>query len=270
MLDPRTGKICCRNWSWWNLSSPTPTWSSCWDASQRQVPLTTSTGANTRSHGMRSTYSYTTGIFLCRTAYGCDRVCPVWRLAGIPEKEPGAERHILQEPGCEAQNKPDVTAARALRVADRRWDELSCLRKGNGQLQKWRRRDLHGTLPRYTLMFSLSELSNLPGDPSRLGRQERVGGGGGAMQSDGFRYGARCSPRRHLHQDRQGEYYATGCYELTGADRQPWYALRIEYWCWSVFHLHLVTPYPFKGRLPVKWTAYESLLYGMYTTQSDV
>ncbi len=25
-----------------------------------------------------------------------------------------------------------------------------------------------------------------------------------------------------------------------------------------------------KGRLPVKWTAYESLLYGAYTTESDV
>ena len=24
------------------------------------------------------------------------------------------------------------------------------------------------------------------------------------------------------------------------------------------------------GRLPVKWTAYESLLYGKYTTKSDV
>ena len=26
----------------------------------------------------------------------------------------------------------------------------------------------------------------------------------------------------------------------------------------------------FQGRLPVKWTAYEALLYGTYTTQSDV
>ena len=25
-----------------------------------------------------------------------------------------------------------------------------------------------------------------------------------------------------------------------------------------------------KGRLPVKWTAFESLMYGTYTTQSDV
>ena len=25
-----------------------------------------------------------------------------------------------------------------------------------------------------------------------------------------------------------------------------------------------------QGRLPVKWTAYEALLYGTYTTQSDV
>lgn len=30
--------------------------------------------------------------------------------------------------------------------------------------------------------------------------------------------------------------------------------------------LHLV----WKGRLPVKWTAYEALLYGKYTTKSDV
>jgi len=28
--------------------------------------------------------------------------------------------------------------------------------------------------------------------------------------------------------------------------------------------------FPKKGRLPVKWTAYEALLYGTYTTQSDV
>ena len=26
----------------------------------------------------------------------------------------------------------------------------------------------------------------------------------------------------------------------------------------------------FQGRLPVKWTAYEALLYGTYTTKSDV
>ena len=25
-----------------------------------------------------------------------------------------------------------------------------------------------------------------------------------------------------------------------------------------------------KGRIPVKWTAYESLMYNKYTTQSDV
>ena len=25
-----------------------------------------------------------------------------------------------------------------------------------------------------------------------------------------------------------------------------------------------------QGRLPVKWTAYEALMYGTYTTQSDV
>ena len=25
-----------------------------------------------------------------------------------------------------------------------------------------------------------------------------------------------------------------------------------------------------KGRLPVKWTAYEALMFGTYTTQSDV
>ncbi len=25
-----------------------------------------------------------------------------------------------------------------------------------------------------------------------------------------------------------------------------------------------------KGRVPAKWTAYEALLYGVYTTQSDV
>ena len=26
----------------------------------------------------------------------------------------------------------------------------------------------------------------------------------------------------------------------------------------------------FKGRIPVKWTAYESLMYNQYTSQSDV
>ena len=48
----------------------------------------------------------------------------------LPEEEPGIERHILQEPGCEAQNKPDVTAAPTFRVADSRRDELSCLKQG--------------------------------------------------------------------------------------------------------------------------------------------
>lgn len=26
----------------------------------------------------------------------------------------------------------------------------------------------------------------------------------------------------------------------------------------------------YQGRLPVKWTAYEALMYGQYTTKSDV
>ena len=43
----------------------------------------------------------------------------------------------------------------------------------------------------------------------------------------------------------------------------------------DIFSEHQVSCYyicfiPPKGRLPVKWTAYESLLYGVYTTQSDV
>ena len=46
---------------------------------------------------------------------GYHRVCPVWRLAGLPEEEPRPERHLLQGPGCEAQDQPDVTAADEVR-----------------------------------------------------------------------------------------------------------------------------------------------------------
>ena len=45
----------------------------------------------------------------------------------------------------------------------------------------------------------------------------------------------------------------------------------------AIFLLHSIDFFFFfffffckKGRLPVKWTAYEALLYGTYTTQSDV
>ena len=34
----------------------------------------------------------------------------------------------------------------------------------------------------------------------------------------------------------------------------------------KIFHVTFCN----QGRLPVKWTAYESLLYGKYTTKSDV
>ena len=36
------------------------------------------------------------------------------------------------------------------------------------------------------------------------------------------------------------------------------------------FQFRLLFFFPKKGRLPVKWTAYEALLFGTYTTQSDV
>ena len=41
-------------------------------------------------------------------------------------------------------------------------------------------------------------------------------------------------------------------------------------WLYSEIFCLLLTCFSFQGRLPVKWTAYEALLYGVYTTQSDV
>ena len=35
-----------------------------------------------------------------RTTDGDHRICPVWRPAGLPEEEPGTQRHLLQGPGC--------------------------------------------------------------------------------------------------------------------------------------------------------------------------
>ena len=35
-----------------------------------------------------------------RTTDGDHRVCSVWRPAGLPEEEPGIQRHLLQGPGC--------------------------------------------------------------------------------------------------------------------------------------------------------------------------
>ena len=40
--------------------------------------------------------------------------------------------------------------------------------------------------------------------------------------------------------------------------------------CCTITQRSLVKTFIFQGRLPVKWTAYEALLYGTYTTQSDV
>ena len=40
------------------------------------------------------------------------------------------------------------------------------------------------------------------------------------------------------------------------------------YLCFLVIFCFFV--FVLKGRLPVKWTAYEALLFGVYTTQSDV
>ena len=40
----------------------------------------------------------------------------------------------------------------------------------------------------------------------------------------------------------------------------------ISSFSWFQFYYY----FPQKGRLPVKWTAYEALLFGTYTTQSDV
>ena len=40
--------------------------------------------------------------------------------------------------------------------------------------------------------------------------------------------------------------------------------------CCTMTRIILLKTFIFQGRLPVKWTAYESLLYGTYTTQSDM
>ena len=47
---------------------------------------------------------------------------------------------------------------------------------------------------------------------------------------------------------------------------------RVQRICISIFFLVSISIIFFriKGRLPVKWTAYEALLFGTYTTQSDV
>ena len=45
-----------------------------------------------------------------RVIVGVDRVCPVRRSPGLPEKEPWIKRHLLQRPGYQTTNESDVTA----------------------------------------------------------------------------------------------------------------------------------------------------------------
>ena len=66
---------------------------------------------------------------------GYHRVCPVWRLAGLPEEEPRPERHLLQGPGCEAQDQPDVTAADEVRGSGGWRDGIFEFKQG-GQTQE--------------------------------------------------------------------------------------------------------------------------------------
>ena len=48
-------------------------------------------------------------------------------------------------------------------------------------------------------------------------------------------------------------------------------SMSTEYYASSFFFVSTsIVLFHKKGRLPVKWTAYEALLYGTYTTQSDV
>ena len=59
-----------------------------------------------------------------RTTSGVDRVCTLWRSAGIPEKEPWTEWHLLRRPGYQTTNEPDVTTADEVCLANRWWHEL--------------------------------------------------------------------------------------------------------------------------------------------------
>ena len=74
-------------------------------------------------------------LLVFRADDGDHRVCPVWRLAGLPEEEPRPERHLLQGPGCEAQDQPDVTAADEVRGAGGWRDGIFEFKQG-GQTQE--------------------------------------------------------------------------------------------------------------------------------------
>ena len=59
-----------------------------------------------------------------RATTGVDRVCTLWRPAGIPEKEPRFKRHLLQGPGYQTANKSDVTTTDEVCLANCWWHEL--------------------------------------------------------------------------------------------------------------------------------------------------
>ena len=53
-----------------------------------------------------------------RPFIGFDRVCPVWRSSGLPEKEPWTQGHLFQRPGYQAPNKSDVTTVDEICLAN--------------------------------------------------------------------------------------------------------------------------------------------------------
>jgi len=57
--------------------------------------------------------------FFSRASNGDNRVCTLWRPAGIPEKEPWIKRHLLQRPRCQTANKFDVSTADEVCLANR-------------------------------------------------------------------------------------------------------------------------------------------------------
>ena len=88
------------------------------------------------------------------------------------------------------------------------------------------------------------------------------------MQGDRFWDGEECSGGRYLHQTKSRECNgSTEFFKKMSYDYAKKPSLTD---CCTMTRIILLKTLIFQGRLPVKWTAYEALLYGTYTTQSDV
>ena len=63
-------------------------------------------------------------VCLSRATVGVDRICSLWRSAGLPEKEPRIKWYLLQRPGYQTTNKSYFSAADEVCLANRRWNVL--------------------------------------------------------------------------------------------------------------------------------------------------